>query len=71
MDNKNEINSIKNISEKITNPTMAYDIDEDIPNINNINNSPKSEEKIVDDIDAKETSPYTKKIMMMKKLISQ
>ena len=66
MDNKNEINSIKNISEKITNPTMAYDIDEDIPNINNINNSPKSEEKIVDDIDAKETSPYTKKIIPKK-----
>ena len=61
MNNKNEINSIKIISEKITNPTMAYDIDEDILNINN---SPKFEEKIVDDIiDTKETSPYTKKVI--------
>ena len=61
MNNKNEINSIKIISEKITNPTMAYDIDEDILNINN---SPKLEEKIVDDIiDTKETSPYTKKVI--------
>ena len=59
MRNKNEINSIKAISEKITNPAMAYDIDED--NIN-INNSPKLEEKKVDDIlDSKETSPYIKK----------
>ena len=41
MNNKNEINSIKIIPEKITNPTMAYDLDEDI----NINNSPKFEEK--------------------------
>ena len=64
MNNKNEYNSIKKISEKITNPTMAYDIDEDILNINH---SLKCEQKIEDDIlDAQEKSPYTKKIIQKK-----
>ena len=58
-------NSIKKISEKITNPALAYDKDEDILDDNN---SPKFEEKIVDDdiLESKETYPYTNKINLNK-----
>ena len=46
---KNMKNSLKPISDKIANHNRAYDIDEDEEN-QNYNNSPKLEEKIIDDI---------------------